>query len=463
MKVKIGVRSIEGIAPADKDTLVWDTELPGFGLKVTPKGKRSFVLFYRSQDGTQRKPTIGSYPAMRPEQARRIAQDWLAEVRAGGDPSRTRQEQRANRGRDTIAELFEDYCREKADMKSLNEVRRIFTNDIIPALGKRRAEDVTRAEVNRLLDKVASRSRSVALRLRQALSAFYNWALPRLPDGVSNPVTNAIRIAPPKARDRVLSDVELKGLWQVLEQEKEPWRTALRLLILTGQRRNEVFDADWSEFDLTQKTWTIPAARAKNGKQHLVPLSNEVVTLISTLTRHGPLLRPPDYKTFQELTQRSPREVQGARWTEVDLAEAVWRLSKRRSDTGVPTDVHLSSDALDFLQSKVATGPLFPGGGRAFSRAASRIRTALDVHLRAPAPAWSWHDIRRSVATGLQRLGTRLEVTEAILNHVSGSRAGIVGVYQRHDWLDEKRAALTAWAANIVGPPHTLKVVQLRA
>jgi hypothetical protein len=76
---------------------------------------------------------------------------------------------------------------------------------------------------------------------------------------------------------------------------------------------------------------------------------------------------------------------------------------------------------------------------------------------------WTWHDIRRTVATGLQRLGVRLEVTEAVLNHVSGSRAGIVGVYQRYEWLDEKRAALNAWAAEVVDRGQGDNVVHLRA
>jgi integrase len=158
-----------------------------------------------------------------------------------------------------------------------------------------------------------------------------------------------------------------------VEKEREPWRTALKLLILTGQRREEVLSADWKEFDLQKKVWTIPASRAKNEKAHLVPLSPAVIKLLKQLPNR--------------------------------------------------------------------TGRLFPKGTGIVSRAAKRIRKAMcDV------PHWTWHDLRRTVATGLQRLDVRLEVTEAILNHVSGSRAGIVGVYQRHDWADEKREALDKWA-----------------
>jgi integrase len=147
-------------------------------------------------------------------------------------------------------------------------------------------------------------------------------------------------------------------------------------MIFTGQRREEVLAADWSEFDLSARSWTIPADRAKNGKAHLVPLSSPVLKLLESL----------------------------------------------------PT----------------RTGRLFPTGTTATSKAAARIREAMPG-----VPDWRWHDIRRTVATGMQKIGVRLEVTEAVLNHTSGSRAGIVGVYQRHDWAKEKTAALGKWAREV--------------
>lgn len=381
-KIKLTVRSIEAITSGPKDMIYWDSELTGFGLKVTPKGRRSFFVYYRTTDHTQRRPLIGTYPAMRPEQARTIAREWLAEVRAGGDPSASRQRKRALRGDGTVTDLFADYRRAKADLRSLGEITRIFTQDILPSIGKKRAEQVTRSDVSRLLDSLAARSPTVASNARKRLSAFYSWALPRLPDGAVNPVTSAIAAPSPRARERILSEDELSALWEVLDDEREPWRTALRLLILTGQRRGEAFGADWSEFDLASARWTIPDSRTKNSKVHIVPLS------------------PP---------------------------------------------------ALLLLGQVDQSGPVFPGSQRSFSYAARRIRRKLDEKLGYEAASWSWHDIRRTVATGLQRLGVRLEVTEAVLNHVSGSRAGIVGVYQRYDWLDEKRAALDAWANTIVG------------
>lgn len=374
---KLTVRAVENAEPGPKDVIIMDDEVKGFGLKVTPKGKKTFFLYYRTLDHVQRRPNIGSYPAMRPEAARNIAKDWLAQVRAGKDPSGERQARRATREADTIADLFADYAKAKSGLRSIGEVTRVFTHDILPVLGKRPAAQVSRGEVTRLLDRVAARSPSVAHAVRRQLSAFYSWALPRLPDGTTNPVTGAAKVQPLPARKRVLSDDELGNLWSVLESEPNPWRSALRLLILTGQRREEVLQAEWQEFDLARRVWIIPASRAKNGVEHIVPLSSSAVAILEAL----------------------------------------------------PT----------------RTGRLFSKGTGQISRVAARIRAAMGDDV----PPWRWHDLRRTFATGLQRMGVRLEVTEAILNHVSGSRGGIVGIYQRHDWATEKRAALEAWAKEV--------------
>lgn len=382
---KLTVKVIEGAEPGCKDIILWDVDVKGFGLKVTPKGKKTFLFSYRTGDHVQRKPRIGDFPAMKPEAARAIALQWKAEVAAGGDPSAERRAKRTLRGKGTLSDIFEDYRKAKANLRSIKEIERIFKKDILPTLGNRRVEDVSRADISRLLDKLGARSRAVAANARRQLSAFYSWAMPRLPDGTVNPVAGAAAAPAVPARERVLTDKELGMLWVILERESEPWRTALRLLILTGQRRGEVFDANWDEFDLKQSSWKIPASRAKNGKAHIVPLTPDVVALLEKLV--------------------SPK-----------------------------------------------SGPLFPNsatGTRAFSRAATRIQQALDEALGNTVPKWTWHDIRRTMATGLQRLGIRLEVTEAVLNHVSGSRAGIVGVYQRHDWAEEKRDALEKWAKEV--------------
>lgn len=375
--VKLTINAVNAVKPGPQDIIVRDDEVTGFFLKVTPTGKKTFFLYYRTLDHVQRKPKLGEFPVMKPEQARSLAKEMLNAVRLGGDPSAARKARRANRGDDTVASLFDDYLKAVSKLRSVREIERLFKRDILPVLGKRRAEEVTRGEVTRLLDGIETRSRSVALAVRRQLSAFYTWALPRLPDSASNPVKSAAKVPPLASRKRVLSEVEVEGLWKVLDRQPEPWRSALRLLLLTGQRKNEVLEAAWSEFDLGQRMWTIPAVRAKNGKEHLVPLSPTATQILKGLP-HG-------------------------------------------------------------------TGRLFPRGTGPQGRAAKRIREAMGSET----PHWRWHDIRRTVATGMQRLGVQLEVTEAVLNHVSGSGAGIVGVYQLHHWAAEKRDALDAWGTEV--------------
>jgi integrase len=223
-----------------------------------------------------------------------------------------------------------------------------------------------------------------------ALSSFYTWALPRLDRLPANPVKGAGRPPVPAARERVLSEAELRALWKASDAEPFPWRAAIKLLILTGQRRNEVFEADRAEFDFAERTWTIPAHRAKNGKAHIVPLSDAALAVLETV----PEIVGKD-KLFPSHSGKSER------------------------------------------------------GPSGFSKPMARLRDAVEKGLGAPVEDWRIHDVRRTMATGMQRLGVRLEVTEAVLNHVSGSNAGIVGVYQRHDWKEEKRHALDAWAAEV--------------
>lgn len=455
MKQKLTVRTVEGVLPGAKDVICMDSEVPGFGLKVTPKGRRSFFLYYRTVDHTQRRPFIGTFPTMRPEQARSIAKEWLAEVRRGGDPSADRQLRRATRGQGRVVDLFEEYKSDRSHLRSMKEIVRVFEQDILPTLGNRKAEEVTRSDVTRLLDRLSSRSTIVASNARKRLSAFYSWALPRLPDGAVNPVIGSATPAAPSARERVLSDIELSGLWGVLEKEAEPWSTALKLLVLTGQRRSEVFEADWSEFDLEKAVWAIPAGRTKNGKLHIVPLSPPCVELLKNYRPCGSLgLSTNMAARLAKLIQRRAVEFEPAAWSEFDLSNGVWRLPKKRAADKRDSNIKLPSEAVKILTEHQRSGRLFPGSThRSFSRAAQRIRGKLDLALETQSAPWSWHDIRRTVATGLQRLGVRLEVTEAVLNHVSGTRSGIVGVYQRYDWLEEKRDALALWAGHISALP----------
>jgi integrase len=188
----------------------------------------------------------------------------------------------------------------------------------------------------------------------------------------------------------VLSDEEMGLLWSYLPHLGLPFEPYFKLLILTAQRREEVARMDWLELNQAEKQWVLPARRTKNSKAQQLPLS------------------PMALRVLDEL-------VDGHEWPRRGLVF---------STTGIT-----------------------PISG--FSKAKRRLDEHLSDALGDRFSPWRAHDIRRTVATGLQRLGVRLEVTESVLNHVSGSRSGIVGVYQTWHWGPEKRTALNAWADHV--------------
>lgn len=284
----------------------------------------------------------------------------------------------------TIAELFDRYLAAKSQLRTVKETERIFRRHILPAFGHRAPEGVTRSEVTLLIDEVptASMARAVA----GQFSAFFTWLEPRCDAIAANPCRGAGKPSAVRSRDRVLSAAELRALWAVTQRDPSQFSRGIQLLLLTLQRRNEVFGADCSEFDLDLACWTIPAARSKNGLVHEVPLTPPVIALL----KH----------------QMNGRDL----------------------------------------------GKLFPARGvperslSGFTKCWQRIRRAVDVELNVMSERFTMHDLRRTGATQMQRLGIKIEVTESVLNHVSGSRRGIVGVYQRYGYHEEKRHALASWA-----------------
>ena len=356
-------------------------------MRIGTTGTKTFILRKRVA-GKIRNISLGRYgPRFVLADAHKKARAILSDIEAGKAPNVA--PKRSSKA-ETVGGLMPAYLASKASLRSLANVQRIVNRYILPALGDRLADAVTRADVTALIDDIGATKPEMARAVHAQLSAFFTWAMPRLERLAANPCRDAGRPPKAKARDRVLTDAELIGLWHVADAEPLPWGPALKLLILTGARRNEVFEADRAEFDVKGAEWTIPRLRAKNGQAHIVPLSDAAVTLLKAVP-----------------------EVDGS-------------------------------------------AKLFPASGNlengpsGYSRAQSRFRASLNKQLdRDECKHWTLHDIRRTVATGLQRLGVRFEVTEAVLNHVSGAKGGIAGVYQRHDWKAEKRTALGAWAHHV--------------
>jgi integrase len=285
------------------------------------------------------------------------------------------------------------------------------------------AEDPDRTAVVRALDALKRRKRAkdadgtrqrkgVAIAGRTAAygRAAFSWSIKRgmLSD---NPFSGLPIMGRVAARERVLSDVELGEVWRAAGKMSAPYGSIVRLLILTGARKSEVAGMSWAELSDDLCVWTIPAQRAKNGVPHIVPLSNPARDLLRRL------LPDDDAEARRVLRERKAAGalvLAGMKGTPFEG----WSKAKRALDAGI-----------------------------------IQARTDEAVHSGnepEPLSGFRLHDLRRTLATGLQRLGVRLEVTEAVLNHVSGARAGIVGVYQRHDWAAEKRAALDAWAKDVL-------------
>jgi integrase len=209
-------------------------------------------------------------------------------------------------------------------------------------------------------------------------------------------------------RERVLTDDELGEIWRAADSATQPYGTVVRLLILTGQRRGEVAGMAWGELSEDLAVWTMPGERTKNGAAHVVPLSAPVRDLLRELLPSNG-------------------------------AEAKTAIAERRAAGALTLPGALGTPFSGWSKAKTTLD-------KAISEA--RVKAAAAGGMAAaPLVPWSLHDLRRTTATGLQRLGVRLEVTEAVLNHLSGTRGGIAGVYQRHDWAEEKvsRPYWTCW------------------
>ena len=415
-------RTVDALKKGEADQYLWDDEVSGFGLKVTPKNARTYILQYRMGGrGTPTKRfTIGRHGTWTPEEARKEAKRLRQMVDRGIDPqaeqvARLVAEQERQRRGEAFAfsayvdRFLEQYGKREWRAGTYDGAEANFRLYVKPQLGKSSLLDITRADVTAMLDTIPVEKPALRRSVYAYTRKLFAWAvgrgdLEKSPmDGMSAPSTVA-------SRDRVLGDPELRLVWLASKEVNGLYGRLVRLLLLTGQRRDEVSEAEWAELDRDARLWTIPGARTKNGLVQLVPLSDAVV---------------------EEL------------------------------------------DALAGAKEWPRKGLLLSSNGKTSFSGFSKCKAALDKEMKALAEkdgmewqAWKLHDLRRTLATGMQRLGIRFEVTEAVLNHVSGSKAGVAGVYQRHDWKDEKRAALDAWArhiASILAPAGSSNVVQLRA
>jgi integrase len=373
------------LSDGETDRIFPDHEVTGLGLRVRKGGSRKWVLHYR-WDGAQRRHTIGPASVLSLDEARRKARKMLVAIDEGFDPAAEKMVRRAAAGL-TFAAVMDDYLEaRRADIRprSLVEYTRHLRQHW-KALHGLPVGHIDRPIVAAQLRLLQARVGAVgANRARSTLSSMFAWAIG---EGLcdANPVIGTNKNQETQ-RERVLSDAELVAIWRAAPDND--FGRILRLLMLTGQRRDEIGWLRWSEIEGQGKTASIalPASRTKNHRPHDIPLSAAALAILDACT-----------------------------------------MTKGRD--------------------------LVFGQGRGGYSGWSHSKTDFDLVVRINQP-WTLHDLRRSAATRMADLGVQPHVIEAVLNHVSGHKAGVAGIYNRSTYAPEKRAALELWASHLITAVH---------
>jgi integrase len=381
-RIKLTKSTIDSLPTPNSDAVFWDAGFPGFGVKVTPKGRKVFIALYRTGGAGSklRKYTIGPYGRVTLHQARVAAQKVFAARLEGRDPAAEKREAKRRVVADRVEDLLEAFIAQRLSKnRSFDEISRLLRREAGKPWAGRSVHEISKRDVVEVVSAIEQRGApGAANKTLKSIKTFLRWCvgravLDRSPaEGVPLPAREV-------ARDRILDDKELAQVLLAARRIGGPYGGIVELLALTGQRREEVAGLQREELDLTQRIWTIPKARTKNAKAHMVHLSNQALAVLKRAEQRGPLmLSPLGTKTFQDFTH-----------------------AKRLLD-----------------QLSGVTG-------------------------------WRLHDLRRTCVSGMARLGIAPHVADKILNHQAGTISGVAAVYQRHEFLSERRQALDLWGAHV--------------
>jgi integrase len=387
-RIRLTKSVIDELPVLSKDTVYWDAGTPGFGVKVTPKGRKVFLVMYRvaGAGSRLRKYTIGPYGRITLPMARAQAQKIFAARLDGRDPAEEKKQSRRRLVVDRIDDLVERFIQEHVSrVGTRNRLTNLLRRDVIPHWGTKSIHEIKKRDVSDLVSLIAQRNANASYRLLKTLKTFFRWCIARAVIDFS-PAEGLSTGYRETSRDRVLTDRELAAVILGARQMPHPYAGIVELLALTGQRREEVTQLRWHELDEQARTWTIPGSRTKNKKAHIVHLSEQAWRVI----------------------ERSPG---------VDLVFGTSR-------------------------------------GKRF-QAFAKGKRALDK--RCGITGWRLHDLRRTIVSGMARLGVPPHVADKILNHQAGTISGVAAVYQRHDFLAERKEALDRWGAHVEGIIQTFK------
>ena len=390
MKKSLTHRFCEAVKAKNGRVEISDSHLKSWNLilRVTPQGAKTWCVQFRL-GGKRQRITLGAFPSTSLERARAKSLKIGALVDDGIDP--IAHERQAKLDALTFEDAAREYlvhCRERAKLKSWRQKQRLFEKWVLPRLGTLPLSELDRGKVLELLDDLEEEGLTVQVnRVLSQIKAFLFWVVEDREYLLVNPIASLhsrrkrFKETP---RERTLSNGELRDLWEATHGLPEPSRSFIRVLMLTGQRRDEVRLMEWSEIDLEKSKWLISARRTKNKRDHLVPLSAHVVSILSDLPRK-------------------------------------------------------SGYVFSVKGSKPYTGH-------------RRLKAILDRE--SGVTGWVFHDLRRTFRTGLSALRIQPDIRRRCMNHATGT--SLDGVYDQHDFVDEKRQAFEAWA------DHLLLIVEER-
>ncbi|KPP98531.1 MAG: integrase [Bacteroidetes bacterium HLUCCA01] len=377
-----------------KRTDIWDEVTDGLILRTSPAGRKTFQYRYFAEDRKKfRRLTIGSWPALSLSDARKRVEELKQQRREGEDPVIAIQLKREQQVREfnerlTFAEIVDRFRR--SYMSSIRKPTQMQYNRLIdvyllPVFGKLSAEGIRRRDVIELMDFIADEEGlpTTANRVKAVLSVVYSFAIDREYVNISNPAKDVkMRKEGRVKRDRYYNEEELVIIWNHLEQEPDPERSYYMFLLYMGQRKSETVKARWDHIDFKRRLWRIPAENSKTNNEHILPLPDDAIDLLTSL-----------------------KEITG---------NQEYVFSSTRCD-----GEHLK----------------YP------DNVARRIRNK-----EGGIPDFRMHDLRRTMATHMAGLGIDQSIIGHVLNHKGLSGADqITAIYNRHDYLAEKREALARW------------------
>jgi integrase len=382
-------KEVEGAAPKATRYEIRDGGAQGLYLVVQPSGTKAFQYRY-FYAGKTRRMKLGVYPHMKLAQARVKAGECAGIIHDGGDPGRDRQKVEAVADGTVVGlvgAFIEEYA--KLETRQWKETERILNRYVVTVIGRKRASMVTPDDIEEVVKKVGRPV--MGNRTFAHARKMFNWGMSSRFKLPRNPCIGAVKMKTERSRDRKLSDDEIAAVWQATKALGYPFGPFFQVLLLTGQRRGEVARMEWSEIE--RGVWTIPPEKAKNDTEHKVPLPPECRKILDAL----PVTDGCPYV----FTSNGKSPLSG-------FSKGKARMDRQIADT--------------------------------------RQREGVDGDIE----PWKVHDLRRTVAASLARLGVPQEVTEKVLNHLTGKISGVGKVYNVYEYMDERKDALERWEENVL-------------